>query len=111
MAAMEKVTANTTRKRPPATTPESRENQMIALAMDVVEERLRNGTASSQETTHFLKLGSIKERKELALLEQELELKKAKTEAIQSAKRVEELYSKALKAMKSYTGAEEGDDE
>lgn len=83
---------------------------MIALAMDVVEERLRNGTASSQETTHFLKLGSIKEKRELALLEQELELKKAKTEAIQSAKRVEELYSKALKAMKSYTGAEEGDD-
>lgn len=111
MAAREKAAANPTRKRPPATTPESRENQMIALAMDVVEERLRNGTASSQETTHFLKLGSIKEKRELALLEQELELKKAKTEAIQSAKRVEELYSKALKAMKSYTGAEEGDDE
>lgn len=111
MAAREKVAANPPRKRPPATTPESRENQMIALAMDVVEERLRNGTASSQETTHFLKLGSIKEKRELALLEQELELKKAKTEAIQSAKRVEELYSKALKAMKSYTGAEGGDDE
>lgn len=111
MATREKVAVNPPRKRPPATTPESRENQMIALAMDVVEERLRNGTASSQETTHFLKLGSIKEKRELALLEQELELKKAKTEAIQSAKRVEELYSKALKAMKSYTGAEEGDDE
>ena len=111
MAAREKVASNPPRKRPPATTPESRENQMIALAMDVVEERLRNGTASSQETTHFLKLGSIKEKRELALLEQELELKKAKTEAIQSAKRVEELYSKALKAMKSYTGAEEGDDD
>ena len=111
MATREKVAVNPPRKRPPATTPESRENQMIALAMDVVEERLRNGTASSQETTHFLKLGSIKEKRELALLEQELELKKAKTEAIQSAKRVEELYSKALKAMKSYTGAEEGDDD
>ena len=111
MATREKVAVNPPRKRPSATTPESRENQMIALAMDVVEERLRNGTASSQETTHFLKLGSIKEKRELALLEQELELKKAKTEAIQSAKRVEELYSKALKAMKSYTGAEEGDDE
>ena len=110
MAAKEKVAAKPTRKRPPATTPESRENQMIALAMDVVEERLRNGTASSQETTHFLKLGSIKERKELALLEQELELKKAKTEAIQSAKRVEELYSKALDAMRSYSGSS-GDDE
>ena len=103
--------SDSSQKVRPALSPEARENQMIALAMDDVEERLRNGTASSQETTHFLKLGSIKEKRELALLEQELELKKAKTEAIQSAKRVEELYSKALKAMKSYTGAEEGDDE
>ena len=63
-----------------------------------------------EERYEYLKLGSIKEKRELALLEQELELKKAKTEAIQSAKRVEELYSKALKAMQSYTGAEEGDD-
>ena len=83
---------------------------MIALAMDVVEKRLRNGTASSQETTHFLKLGSIKEKRELALLEQELQLKRAKTEAIQSAKRVEELYSKALDAMRSYSGREVGDE-
>ena len=83
---------------------------MIALAMDVVEKRLRNGTASSQETTHFLKLGSIKEKRELALLEQELQLKRAKTEAIQSAKRVEELYSKALDAMRSYSGREVDDE-
>ena len=110
MAAKSKQEPNAIRKRPPATTPEARENQMIALAMDVVEERLRNGTASSQETTHFLKLGSIKEKRELALLEQELQLKRAKTEAIQSAKRVEELYSKALDAMRSYSGSP-GDDE
>ena len=110
MAARNKQELNTVRKSPPATTPEARENQMIALAMDVVEKRLRNGTASSQETTHFLKLGSIKEKRELALLEQELQLKRAKTEAIQSAKRVEELYSKALDAMRSYSGSS-GDDE
>lgn len=110
MAAKSKQEPNAIRKRPPATTPEARENQMIALAMDVVEKRLRNGTASSQETTHFLKLGSIKEKRELALLEQELQLKRAKTEAIQSAKRVEELYSKALDAMRSYSGLS-GDDE
>ena len=110
MAAKSKQEPNAIRKRPPATTQEARENQMIALAMDVVEKRLRNGTASSQETTHFLKLGSIKEKRELALLEQELQLKRAKTEAIQSAKRVEELYSKALDAMRSYSGSS-GDDE
>lgn len=98
------------RRRPPATTPEAREKQMIALAMDLVEKRLLNGSASSQETTHFLKLGSIKERKELSLLEQDIELKRAKTEAIKSAKRVEELYIDALNAMKRYSGnAREGE--
>ena len=87
------------------------ENQIIALAMDVVEKRLRNGTASSQETTHFLKLGSIKERRELLLLEQEIELKKAKTESIKSAERVEELYKEALNAMRTYSGANRKEDD
>ncbi len=79
--------------------------------MDLVEKRLMKGTASSQETTHFLKLGSTKERKELALLEQELELKKAKTESIQSAKRVEELYVNALNAMRRYSGDRRSDED
>ena len=56
---------NTTRKIRPALTPEARENQMIALAVDLVEQRLLDGTASSQETTHFLKLGSMKNRLEM----------------------------------------------
>jgi hypothetical protein len=99
------------RRRPPATTPEARENQMISLAVDLAEKQIINGTASSQIITHFLKLGSIKEQKELALLEQELELKKAKTEAIQSGKRVEELYLNALNAMRSYTGSLGGDED
>lgn len=104
MAKQVKTTTEPERIRPPARTPEARQNQMVALAMDLAEKRLRNGTASSQETVHFLKLGSTKERKELLLLEQEIELKKAKTDAIQSAKRVEELYTNALNAMKRYSG-------
>ena len=112
MKTNDKASPNNQKARPPARTPEGRENQMISLAMDLVEQRLRAGTASSQETTHFLKLGSVKERKEMLLLEQEIELKKAKTESIQSAKRVEELYLNALNAMKTYTGnsREDNDD-
>ena len=89
---------------PPATTPEGRENQMIALAMDLVEKRLLEGTATSQETTHFLKLGSTKEKLEKDILEKQKELITAKTEAIQSGKRIEELYSNALDAMRTYSG-------
>lgn len=97
--------------RRPALTPEARENQMIALAVDLAEKQLIEGTASSQVITHYLKLGSTKERLEKEKLEEENRLLKAKTEAMQSAKRVEELYSEAIKAMRRYSGQEEPDDE
>lgn len=99
------------RKVRPATTPESRENQLISMAYDLVEQRLLDGTATSQETTHFLKMGSMKARLEAEKLKKENELLVAKTEAIQSGKRIEELYSEALKAMKTYSGSEDQESE
>ena len=71
---------NATKKMRPALTPESRENQLISLAVDLVEQRLREGTASSQETTHFLKLGSTKSKLELEKLKGESELINRKAE-------------------------------
>lgn len=98
------------KKRPPAKTPEARENQMISTAIDLAEKQLLNGTASSQVITHFLKLGSIKEGIEKEILEKRKDLIVAKTEAIQSSKRVEELYINALNAMKTYSGMQQSDD-
>lgn len=98
------------KKMKPALTPEARENQMIALAVDLAEKQLIEGTASSQVITHFLKLASSRERLEKEKLEKENELLRAKTEAIESAKRVEELYSDALKAMRSYRGEDDDED-
>lgn len=98
------------RRRPPGTTPEARENQLIALAVDLAEKQLSEGTASSQVISHYLKLGSTKERIEKEILQSQRELIKAKTEAIQSAKRVEELYSNALNAMRSYSGRTQDED-
>lgn len=95
----------------PALTPESRENQLISLAMDLAEKRLKEGTASSQEVTHFLKLGSTKERLEKEKLLEENKLLKAKTENLQSMKNIEKLYSDALRAMKGYAGKEEDDED
>lgn len=92
------------RKIRPALTPEARENQLIALAVDLVEQRLIDGTASSQETTHFLKLGSMKNRLEMEKLAEENRLLRAKTESIQSAERVEKLYAEAIDAMRRYSG-------
>ena len=94
------------RKMPPARTPEARENQMISLAVELAEKQLMEGTASSQVITHFLKLGSTKERIEKEILEKQKDLITAKTEAIQSHKRIEELYSDALNAMRRYSGNE-----
>lgn len=86
----------------PALTMEARESQLIARAVDLAEKQLIEGTASSQVITHYLKLGSTKERLEREKLELENELTRAKTEALQSAKHIEELYSNALEAMRSY---------
>lgn len=94
----------------PALTPEARENQLISLAVDLVEKRLREGTASSQETTHFLKLASTKARLEKQILEKQAELITAKTESLQSQKKVEELYLNALNAMRNYSGQGESDE-
>ena len=88
----------------PAITPEANESQLVSLATNLVRQRLIDGTASSQEVTHFLKLGSRKEILEREKLEEENKLLKAKTEAIQSQKRVEELYTEALDAMRKYSG-------
>ena len=92
------------RKIRPALTPEARENQMIALAVDLAEKQLLEGTASSQVITHYLKLGTTKEKLEREILEKQKALIEAKTENLQSAKRIEELYKNALDAMKNYSG-------
>lgn len=98
-------------RRPPATTPEARENQLISLAVDLAEKQLFEGTASSQVITHYLKLGSTKETLEKEKLEQENKLLRARTEALQSGKRVEELYINALNAMRDYSGGQRKEEE
>jgi len=103
--------ADNKRKRPPARTLESRENQMIDYAIDLAEKQLLEGTASSQVITHYLKLGTTRERLEKEKLVKENELLKAKTEALQSAKRIEELYQEAMDAMKSYRGQDDDNEE
>ncbi len=98
------------RKRRPATSPEARENQLIALAVDLAEQQLMEGTASSQVITHYLKMGSTKERLEKEILKQQKELMEAKTESIRAAQRVDELYADALRAMREYSGNGDCDD-
>lgn len=95
---------STTPKRRPATTPEGRENQLISLAVDLAEKQIKEGTVSSQVLTHYLKLGSSREKLEQERLRRENHLLAAKAEAMASAKRVEELYGKALNAMRTYAG-------
>lgn len=105
-------TINTeTRKMRPALTVEARENQLVSLAVDLAEQQLREGTASSQVITHYLKLGSTKERLEKEKLERENELLRAKTESLQSMKHIEELYANALNAMRNYNGSADVEDE
>ena len=111
-------------KRRAALTPEGRENQLIDLAVSLVEKRLLEGTASSQEgttiliddglvgmTVRILKLGTTRARLENERLAKEVELVQAKTEAYKSGVRMDELYEKAMAAFKRYSGQEEDEDE
>lgn len=92
------------RQHRPAINPEARENQMISLAIDLAEQQLMDGTASSQVITHFLKLGSSKEKLEKEIMEKQAELISAKTENLQSAARIEALYKEAMTMMRRYNG-------
>lgn len=97
--------------RRPALTPEAREKQLVSYATDLAEKQLIEGTASSQVITHYLKIGSMREKLERERLEEENKLLRAKTEALQSQKRVEELYVNALNAMRLYSGQGEPDED
>lgn len=88
----------------PASTPEGREHQLISLAINLAEKQLLEGTASPSVVTHFLKLGSTQAKLEQEKLELEKQLLGAKTEALQSSRRTEELYQNAIIAMKAYNG-------
>jgi hypothetical protein len=94
-----------------ASTPEGRENQLVSLAVDLAEKQLRDGTASAQVISHYLKLGSSREKLEQERLAQENQLLEAKREALASQRRVEELYAEALNAMRSYAGQAPLEDE
>lgn len=104
------TSSESSRKMRPALSPEARENQLVSLAVDLAEKQLRDGTASSQVITHYLKLGSTKEKIEKEILMKQKELIEAKTQSLQSVQRIEELYKNALDAMRNYSGQGDPDD-
>lgn len=91
---------------PPATTLEGREDQLIAAAMDLVERRISEGTASAQETVHFLRLGSVRNQLEQDKLRHENEVLQTRVKEMESRRSSEDLYARALAAMRGYQGLE-----
>ena len=104
------TSSEASKKIRPALSPEARENQLVSLAVDLAERQLLDGTASSQVITHYLKIGSTKERIEKEILEKQKGLIEAKTQTLQSAQKIEELYTNALQAMRNYSGQSDSDD-
>lgn len=111
MAKVKNTTESTPNKRRPALTPEARESQLISYAYDLVEQRMLDGTASAQETVHFLKLATREQRIKEKRMELENQLIEAKTEQIQSQKHIEELYAEAISAMREYGGKGSSDED
>lgn len=111
MAKVRKIeSSETSRAMRPAISPEARENQLIALASNLAEQQLRDGTASSQVITHYLKLGTVQAKLELKKMESEIKLQEAKVKALEGAEELKALYSDALKAMRTYSGQGGSDD-
>lgn len=102
-----------TRRRPPARTPEDEENYMIRISVEAAEKQILSGKASSQLLTHYLKLAATRDRDKLEKdkLEKEIELLKAKRDAIETAKETEALYREAIKAFSLYAGEVDDDGE
>ena len=111
MATVKKSSERSVRRRPPARTLENRENQLIEMAYDLAEERLRDKTASAQEICHFLKMGTARAQLEKKKLEAETQLLESKKEAVDSSKRNDEQYKLALAAFKVYNGIDSDDEE
>lgn len=99
------ITSKSSRpKSRPALSPEAREQQMIGYAIDLAEQQLLDGTASSQVITHFLKLGTTRAELEKEKLKAETEEKRAKVKAIENVEETKILYENAIKAMRGYAG-------
>jgi len=104
MAGRQNSNSANSRRRPPATDNEMRENQMIALAIDAAERDLLSPNPSKQIVVHYLKLATVQAQLEREKLRHENQLLIAKTDALESQARTEELYRNAIEAMASYSG-------
>lgn len=110
MARVKASTSSSQRKMRPALTPEARENQLISLAVDLAEQQLRDGTASSQVITHFLKLGTTRAELEKEKLRMENKKTEAQIKSLESSEEIKTLYDNAIKAMRRYAGNGEPDE-
>lgn len=110
MARPRKDAETTISKRPPATTAEARQKELIGLAIDLVERKLRDGSATSQETVHFLKLATVKEGLEQEKLVAENKLLAARVTAMAQNESIEKLYAEAISAFASYQTGEDSEE-
>lgn len=106
-----KSSTNSSKKLRPALSPENEEGQCISLAISLVKKRLMEGTASSQETTHFLRMASTETRLKNELIKTQQELMQARIKSIESEERKEALFTEAIEAMKRYSGNSDYNDE
>ena len=100
----EQTQKETKKKLPPSRSLEESEQRCIADATRLAEQKLADGTASSQIIMHYLKQGTEKTRLEIEKIKYETELVKAKTEAVKSQQRSEELFAEVVSALKEYSG-------
>lgn len=108
MVAKRPDAGNSSARRPVPKTPEGREIVLQALAFDLAEKRLIDGSASSAEIVYLLKSSTTRERLEIKRLENENLLALAKVEQIRAQQGQSEMMEQALQAFSTYSPSDAG---
>ena len=94
------------KRLPPARTRERRVQQPVTQAENLVEERIRKGTASPTEVTAVLRYGSAVETANVDRIKAQTEYLLAQKAKAESETVREEMFTRAMEAMSRYSGQE-----
>lgn len=89
-------------KTTPPLSDKDHEAKLISLTLQMAEQQLIDGTASSQVMTHFLRLGSIRSKVELEKLRLENNLLTEKIQSEKMGQQLKEMFQDVMESLRDY---------
>ena len=103
MPKIKPVETPTESREPPSLTVEGRFDQLVNLAVDLAEERLRDKSASNQLISEIIRYGSQKEKLTREKIQMETQMLAAKADALRAQETSAQLLQDAMRAMTEYS--------